>query len=285
MVRSKAAGSSRQHGDIGPRYFATLRTPVLRGREFDVRDDLDSPRVAIVNQTLAQRLWPHENAIGEILLVNSKAYRVIGLVEDVRLQTRAYHPEPYVYVPYWQNPLAVDARLCVRVHGDPAAMLSSLVREVHRVDPDVPIAEIITLPLQLNGAFQPLRLSATFVSYVAGLAVLLSAMGVYGTLAFAVSRRTKEIGIRMALGAKAREIRAMIVWEEISLILVAILAGLLLATVGQRLVRHLLLGAAPGDMFFYAAAALLVLLTGLFACWIPARRAARVEPMVALRED
>ena len=273
------------YADVGPRYSATLRTPILRGREFDDRDTVDSPRVAIVNRTLAHRLWPHGNALGEIVLVRGQACRVVGLAEDVHLETRTYKPQPQVYVPYWQNPAAVDARLCVRVHGDPAAMLSLLQREIHRVNPDVPVAETITLPLQLNGAFQTLRMSATFVSYTAALAVLLSVIGVFGTLAFRVSRRTKEIGIRMALGAKSSEIRAMIVREGMTVVLIAICAGLALAAIGERLVRHLLLGAASRDMFYYTAAASLVACTGLFACWIPASRAARVEPLIALRED
>jgi len=276
---------SADYGDIGPFYFTTLRTPVVRGREFDDRDVLNSPSVAIVNQTLARRLWPSREALNAMILVNGHPHRVVGVVQDAGLETRAYRREPYVYVPYWQNAAAVDARLCIRVHGDPAAMLSLLTREVHRMDPNVPIAETITLPIQLNGAFQPLRMSATFISYIAALSVLLCAIGIYGTLAFAVSRRTKEIGIRMALGAEAGEVRAMVVREELFVILLATVAGIGLAAMGERLIRHLLLGSASADVFFYSGAALLVVLTAVLACWIPARRAASVEPLAALRQD
>jgi ABC-type antimicrobial peptide transport system permease subunit len=164
-------------------------------------------------------------------------------------------------------------------------MLSLLTREVHRIDPNVPIAETITLRVQLNGAFRPLRMSATFISYVAALSVLLCAIGIYGTLAFAVSRRTKEIGIRMALGAEAGEVRAMVVREELIVILLATVAGIGLAAMGERLIRHLLLGSASADVFFYSGAALLVVFTAVLACWIPARRAASVEPLAALRQD
>jgi hypothetical protein len=273
------------YSDIGPSYFATLRTPVLRGREFDSRDTLNSPSVAIVNQTLARRLWPSGEALDAVILVNGHPHRVVGLVQDAGLETRAYQRKPFVYVPYWQNAKALDARLCVRVHGDPAAMLSLLTREVHHIDPNVPIAETITLPVQLNGAFQPLRMTATFISYIAALSMLLCAIGIYGTLAFAVSRRTKEIGIRMALGAQAREVRAMIVREELIVILVAIVAGIALAAVAERLIQHLLLGSTSADTFFYGGAAALVVCIGLFSSWIPARRAAAVDPVIALRED
>jgi ABC-type antimicrobial peptide transport system permease subunit len=153
------------------------------------------------------------------------------------------------------------------------------------VDPDVPIAETIALPLQLKGMFQPLRVSATFLSWAAALAVLLSAMGLYGAISFAVSRRTKEIGIRMALGAESRGVLAMIVREGMAVVLPGTFAGLGLALVGVRLVRHLLFGSTHGDALFYAGSALLVVLTGLFACWLPARRAASVEPLQALRND
>jgi macrolide transport system ATP-binding/permease protein len=271
--------------DVGPRYFETLRTPLWRGREFDERDTLGSPRVAIVNQTLANRLWPTGNVVGETMMVERQTYHVVGIVEDVPLESRTETSRPYVYVAFWQNPGEVDARLCVRVRGDAAAMLPILAREANRVDPNVPIAETITLPLQLKGMFQPLRVSATFLSWAAGLAVLLSAMGLYGAISFAVSRRTKEIGIRMALGAESRGVLAMIIRQGMIMVLLGALVGLGMATFGVRLVRHLLFGSAQNDALYYAGAALLVMFVGLFACWLPARRAAGIAPLQALRDD
>lgn len=271
--------------DVGPRYFETVRTPVRRGREFDERDTLSSPPVAIVNRTLANRLWPAGRAVGETIVVGGQTRRVAGVVEDVPLQNRTERSKPYVYVPFWQNRGAVDARLCVRVRGDAAAMLPMLAREVNRVDPNVPVAETITLPLQLQGMFQPLRVSATFLSWAAGLAVLLSAIGLYGAISFAVSRRTKEIGIRIALGAESRGVVAMIVRQGMRTVLLGVLAGLGIAAFGVRLVRHLLVGSSQDDAMFYAGAALLVACIGLIACSVPARRAAGVEPLTALRQD
>jgi predicted permease len=269
--------------DVGPRYFATLRTPVLSGREFDARDDVNAPRVAIVNQTLATRFWPSGGTIGSTILVNGMSLQIVGIVKDVPLQSRGANSKPYIYVPYWQNAKTLEARL--RVRGNPTAMLPRLVREVNRVDPDVPIAETITLPVQLDGMFRPLRVGATFLGYVAGLSVLLSAVGLYGVLAFRVSRRKKEIGIRIALGADPFGVRTMIIKEGMAVVLFGSCAGIGLALGGIRLVRSLLFQSAPGDWLFYGAALSLVACIGLLACSFPAHRAARTAPLDALREE
>jgi len=265
----------------------------VMGREFDDRDSLQSPRVAVVNETLARRLWPglsgvegpDGRAIGAPIVVNNTPHQIVGVVKDVPLQTRTQTVEPWIYVPFFQNPQQVDSRLAIRVAGDPAAMLPALVREVNRVDPDVPIAETITLPIQMAGLIRPLRISATFIGYAAALAVLLTAIGLYGTLAFAVSQRTKEIGIRMALGAAPARVLRQIVREGMTVVIAGVIAGLGLAAAGARLVTHLLYGSAAADWLFYVAAALLVSLVGFFASVMPARRAAAVEPLMALRDQ
>ena len=192
---------------------------------------------------------------------------------------------PYVYTPFWQNPAEVDARVSVRVKGDPESMLPMLDREVHRVDPDVPIAETITLPMQIAGGIRSLRITASFVSFAALLSVLLSAIGLYGAMAFSVSRRTKEIGIRMAVGAKPQQVLGMVIREGMTVALVGAASGVGLAIASTGVVRHLLYGSGSGDTTVYAGAAAVVACVGLFACWIPARRAASVEPLSALREE
>jgi hypothetical protein len=189
------------YNQIGARYFETLRTPMVNGREFDDHDRLSSPSVAVVNETLARKLWPDGGAIGATILVRDIAHEVVGVVSDAGVNRRTEAPPLFVYTPFWQNPQQIDARYCIRVTGDPAVVLPTLVREVNRVDPDVPIAETITLPIQMAGWIRPLRISATFIGYAAVLGMLLTAIGLYGTLSFSVSRRTKEIGVRMALGA------------------------------------------------------------------------------------
>jgi putative ABC transport system permease protein len=262
-----------------------LRTPILRGREFDDHDTLQSPAVAAVSEALARHFGLTGKVIGATLIVNHRPHQVVGLVKDVSFQNRNERSMPYVYVPYWQNPAQVDARLCVRVKGDPAAMLPSLVREANSVDPDVPIAEIITLPQQISGLFKSLRITASFTSGAGVLAVLLSAVGLYGVLAFSVAQRTKEIGIRMAVGANSRGVLAMVIREGMSAVVVGVVTGFGLAIGARRFVRHLFYGSGNTDAVIYAAAGLLVVCMGMLACWFPARRAAGVEPVVALRDE
>jgi predicted permease len=271
--------------EIGPSYFATLRTALVAGREFDERDTTVAPPVAVVNETLARRLWPGGGALGATLVVRNETRQVVGVVQDVPLKSRVEAADPWVFIPFWQSPTMIDSRLAIRVAGDPAAMLPALVQEVNRIDPDVPIAETITLPIQLAGWMRPLRVAATFVGYAAVLAVGLTAIGLYGALAFAVSRRTKEIGVRMALGAARGRIVGSIVGEGAKVVAAGTAAGLALAAAGTRLVQHLLYGAASADWIAYAPAAALVSVVGLLASLAPARRAAAVEPLVALRCD
>jgi macrolide transport system ATP-binding/permease protein len=276
--------------EIGPRYFETLKIPLLDGREFDDRDSAQSPPVAIVSESLARRLWPGRNAIGSTIVMTDTPRQVVGIVSDVRIHNReerlfTLSPAYFVYVPFWQNSNQVDSRMAIRVAGDPTAMLPALMREVNRVDPAVPIAETITLPLQLAGWMRPVRLSATFIAYAAGLAMLLTAIGIYGSLAFAVSRRTKEIGVRMALGAARSSVLRLIVGEGMTVVAIGAASGVVLAIVGTRLVTHLLYGSAAADWLYYLAAAALIAVVGLMASLLPARRAASVEPLVALRHE
>ena len=285
-MRSWRGRSGRLNANqIGPKYFATLRTPLVAGREFDERDAINTLRVAVVNETLARRLWPDGRAIGASLVVGNETRQVVGVVQDVPLKSRVEAFEPWVFIPFWQSTTVIDSRLAIRVAGDPAAMLPALVQAVNRIDPDVPIAETITLPIQMAGWMRPLRVAATFIGYAALLAIVLTAIGLYGALAFAVSRRTKEIGIRMALGAARARIVVAIVREGLTVVFSGAAAGIVLALAGTRLVTHLIYGSAAGDWLFYALAAALVSMVGLLASLTPARRAAAVEPLVALRCD
>lgn len=270
---------------IGPRYFDTVRIPFLRGRDFDSRDNVQSPHVAIVSDALARRLWPSGAAVGATVLVDRRPYQVVGIATDVSLQTRGSPLLPFVYTAFWQSAAQVDASLAVRVKGDPGAMLPALARELSRVDPDVPVAETVTLASQIGASLQSERITAGFVSFAAVLAILLTGVGLYGALAFAVSRRTREIGIRIAVGAQAAGVLAMVIREGMTVVLAGIALGLGLALASVRMVRHLLYGSGSADAQIYVAAALVVAGAGLIACWFPARRAASIEPITALRDQ
>jgi predicted permease len=282
-----SAGREAEIGriQIGPRYFETMRTSILQGREFAPGDDTGAPLVAIVNEALVRRLWKESPAIGATLLVNRQPHQVIGIVANVELQSRDESAEPYVYTAFWQDATAVDARLCIRVKGDPAAMVAALARSVNRVAPDVPVTETIPLSRQLDGTTRALQLTAAFVSYAAILAIGLSIVGLYGALASAVQRRRKEMGIRLAVGANPTELLAMVVKEGMSVIVAGVMFGVAMAIAATQVLRHLLYGSGSSDMTIYLAASLVVLVASLIACSIPAYRAASVEPLSALREE
>ena len=271
--------------EVGARYFEVVGTPVLRGREFEASDRGGAPAVAIVSRSLGRLLWQGLDPLDRIIVVDGMPRSVVGVVEDVSLHTRAEAARPYVFLPFWQNPSHVDARVPIRVSGDLDAALPTLSRAVHAVDPAVPITDVITLPAQLAGSFRPVRMSAAVAVYAGGLAVLVCAIGLYGALAFAVSARTREIGIRMAIGADPRRILRTFMGEAMPVIALGVAGGVVLSFAAARVLGHMLAGAAGGDMLAYGAAASLVAGVGLAAGWIPARRAARLEPTLALRQE
>jgi macrolide transport system ATP-binding/permease protein len=274
-----------RYNEVGPAYFSTLRIPLIAGREFDDRDTMRSSAVAVVNDTLAKRLWPDGCALGSTILIDNTPREIVGVVTDVSLNNRHETADPWVFAPFWQNPGQIDSRIAVRSAGDPATLLPALAREVHRIDPEVPIAELITLPVRMEGLFRPVRVAALFIGYAAALAMLLTAIGLYGALAFAVTRRSKEIGIRLALGATRERLIGSIVSEGLAVVITGAAVGVLLAIAAVRVVSHLLYGSADPDWLFYLAATVAVTGVGVGASLLPARRAAAIEPMVALRQD
>jgi putative ABC transport system permease protein len=201
------------------------------------------------------------------------------------LASRREQTTPEVYVPFLQNPQYADARYVVRVKGNPEAMLPRLIREIGRVDPDVPVTETMTRLTQAALGASNLRLTRDVVGYAALLAMVLTAIGLYGVLAFSVHRRTKELGIRMALGASAAHVRRMVLQQGMTVIAVGTLVGLAAAVGGTRFIAHMLYGPPAADLMFYGGAGTLVASIALLACWLPARRAAHVEPMAALRSE
>ncbi|MGD8329569.1 MAG: FtsX-like permease family protein, partial [Acidobacteriota bacterium] len=271
--------------EVGPDYFETLRTPILRGREIEREDDPQAPMVAVVNATLAATLWPEGDAVGREVIVGQRRYTVIGVAADVELQHRGEAPRPYLYTAFWQNPEEVDTRLQVRVRGDAAALLPRLMGAVSRVDPEVPISEPLTLTQRVNGYLRPQRMGAAAVSYAAGLAVLLSAMGLYAALAAGVSARRHELGVRMAVGASAGEVFRMIVRQGSATNAAGVAVGLGVAAAATRLLQHLLYGSPTGDWLLFGGAALAVAIGGVAASLVPAWRAARTAPLRALRPD
>jgi putative ABC transport system permease protein len=273
--------------EIGPRTFVTLKLPLIQGREFTDDDRPETPRVVIVNQTLAKRMWPEGQPVERTLMINDQPYRVVGAVKDAQFRNVAEAPQPFLYLPYWQNVLTpqIDATILARVSGDPEVMAPILRREIAAVDPNVPISESTTVRKQVDDEFKRVLLTGSVLISSSAIALFLSMIGLYGALAFTVSQRTREIGIRMALGARTADVLKLIVGQGLRLVTAGLVTGVFTAIAATRLMASLLYGVSPTDPFTFITIAAALAGVGVLACWIPARRAARVDPLVALRYE
>jgi predicted permease len=276
-----------EYHEIAPRLFETLRIPLIKGRDFNDGDVAGAPRVVIVNETLAKRMWPGGEPLERILVVNEQPYRVAGVLKDAQLRNAAEAPLPFLYLPYWQNNLRpqIDSQIVARVTGDPQTMLPGLRRTIVAVDPQVPLGETTSLVQQINAVFKSVMLTSAVVTWTGALAFFLSMLGLYGVLAFAVGERRREIGIRMALGAARGDVLRLVIGQGLRLALTGVGIGLLAAYAATRLMKSLLYGVSATDPLTFALIAALLLVVALVACWLPARRATKVDPMIALRCD
>jgi putative ABC transport system permease protein len=272
--------------NISPNYFQTMRTPLLKGRDFSARDTASAPGVALINETLARRYWPAENPIGQqIQLVNSKtSLEIIGVVADMNALDSAGLVEPELYYCSWQQ-VRWATYFLVRTKSDPAAIAPIVRRRLAALDSDLMTTRIRTMETVITRSLQGPRFQMVLVGTFAGIAVLLAALGVYGVLAYSVTQRTREIGIRMALGAQPRDVFRLVVRQGMIPAAAGILIGLAGALALTRFLETLLFGVKPTDLATFASVALLLGLVALAACYLPARRAAGVDPIVALRYE
>ena len=273
--------------DVNSAFFQTLHIPLLQGRPFNEQDRDGSPRVAIVNQALAGRLWSVGSAVGRTVLLNGQPFLVIGVSADTQPPSPIHAPEPHVYLSYWQSNATRegDIRMAIRVAGDPALLLPTIRRTIQSIDPNVPIGEEMSMSEQVDLEYMPVLLARTITSYCGLLALCMSAMGLYSILAFSVRTRTREIGVRMALGALPNDVLRLIVRQGTKLTLAGVVIGVVAALALTRFVASLLFGVKTSDPATYTSVALLLLLVALAACYLPARRASRVDPMKALRTE
>lgn len=270
---------------IAPDYFATLKIPFVSGRDFNDSDKPGSPLVAIVNETFARQIMTNQLPLDQTVLIDDKPYRIVGLVKDAQMRSGIELPLPVAYLPFWQDDTLLEARMCIRVSGDPAAALPMVRKAIASIDPQVPVTEAMPLMDQVRGAYKDARIANAVLSCAALLALVLSAMGLYGVVSYEVSRRTKEIGMRMALGAAARDVVQLFLRQGLVVVFVGVLCGGTLAFATTRLLKTWLFGVGSADPISFAAAAAVLLLVTLTAAYLPARRAMRVDPMVALRYE
>jgi putative ABC transport system permease protein len=272
---------------VSPGYFSTLGIPLLSGREFTEGDGATAPKVAIASEAMVKRFFPGRNPIGGHFAFGggkvTPDIEIVGVVKDVKQEHVSSAVQPYVYIPYAQRPKLTGMTFYVRSTQDPLLLGSALQGEVRQMDANLPVYDLKTMDRLVEEDLFSARMVAVLSASFAGLAALLAALGIYGVLAYVVVQRTHEIGIRMALGAMAGQVRLLIVKEVGSMVLIGVGVGLPLAYGLARFSESLLYGVHAGDPAVYASALGLIGLIALAACFLPARRATRVDPLVALR--
>ena len=276
---------------VTPDYFATLRTPLVAGRTFDGRDTATSPRVAIVNQTLARRFFPNRDPLGEYFRTSAsdpastQRLQIVGIVKDSKYISLREGYLPFAYVPLSQTAfIPEDSSFEIRTAVNPTSMIR-LVRDAIGSENKAASLRFVTLAQQVENSLVPERLLATLSGFFGGLALLLTGIGLYGVMAYLVTRRTHEIGIRMALGAQQGSILRLVFRDSAVLLAAGIAVGMGVAFWITRFVRHLLFGLTPSDVETLALAVGVLVAVSLVATYLPAHRATKVDPMVALRHE
>jgi len=272
---------------IGPNYFRTLGVPMISGREFTDQDREGAPRVVIVNETLVRNLFPNGNPIGQRLRVLTRqpsSCEIIGVVKDSKYRSLGEDPMPYIFLPYSQNPQPVMS-LHVGTNGNPKDLAAAVRQEVHALDPNLPAFNVMSLAENIDISLFPARFGAVLLGVFGSLALLIASIGIYGVMSYGVSERTHEMGIRMALGARMSDVLRLVISQGMWLATIGVVIGAGLALVATRVVKSYLYDVSPTDPLTFASIAILLIGVALLACYIPARRAMKVDPLEALRYE
>jgi predicted permease len=271
-------------GQVGPRYLETMRTALITGRDFTEQDSATSLPVAIVNQALVDRYWPGQNAIGKRIQVAGGWCTVVGVAANGKYRRMTYESAPLVLLPLMQR-YTSQVILHVRVNGDPQSFASAVEQTVHGLNADLPVYNQTTLKsnIQMGSVFE--RIAAAFAGAFGLLALVLAAVGIYGVVAYTTRQRTHEIGIRMALGAGQGDVFRAVLGQGIRLAVAGLAAGLIVSVAFTRLLRGMLFGVGTVDWSTFVVIPAVLFLVAIAACLVPARRAALVQPMQALRSE
>jgi putative ABC transport system permease protein len=272
---------------ISPQYFRTLEIPLIRGRAFTDQDVASAPRVVIINEALARRYFPDEDPIGKQIKLGrymeaNPLHTVVGIVGNIKHRGLDSEFDPEFYYPYAQTP-ARNSAIVARTQGDPLSLATAVRNAVSEVDKEQPLTRARTMEMAISNSITQRRLNMILLGIFGALALALSAVGIYGVMSYTVTQRTREIGIRMALGARRRDVLKSVVSQGMSLAASGVGLGLAGAFLATRLMETLLFGVKPTDPATFGGIALLLLGVAFFACLIPARRATKVDPVVALR--
>jgi predicted permease len=274
---------------VGPRYFKALGVGVVEGREFDDRDSMNGPRVAIVNGTLARQFWPNGGAVGGVMMVGPHRVEVVGVVKDLQWTSALQQADPVAYLNFWQQDRASrvsqDSRTHISVAGDAAALLPEIQRAIAAIDPAVPMSEAGSLGARLDAQFTDVRAARTMLVTFGGVGLGLSMIGLYAALAFAVGEQTREIAIRLALGASPADVGGLVFRRGMAIVLLGIFAGVAACVIAGPFLGHMLYGVTPRDPLAIIAGPAVLILVAALAISLPARRAMQQNPTVALRAE
>jgi putative ABC transport system permease protein len=273
-------------------YFAAMKIPVLKGREFTERDSLGRPRVAVVNEALARKHWPDASPIGERVSFSTddpQWYEIVGVTGNIKHRGLDARDRPELYVPYRQPLFAGwtvrPMYVVVRTAAAPAAAIAAVRHEVARLDGDQPLSDVRTMDERIDHSLSSRRFSMVLLAAFASLALTLAAIGIYGIVAYSVTERTREIGVRLALGAQRRDVIGMVIGQGMTMAGLGTVIGVTAALLLTRLMSSLLFGISPADPMTFLAIPLLLIAVAFVACYVPARRATRVDPLQALRSE
>jgi macrolide transport system ATP-binding/permease protein len=271
-----------EYNEVAEDYFTTIGIPIVSGREFVRTDDENAPPVAIVNETMAAKYWPGKNALGQRLKVKDRWLEIVGIAKNANYRTKLETPAPFFYVPLRQN-FGVQNSLLIRTREMPGRMMDALAREVHALDPNLAPGRVYPLQEQVDRMGYSQRLAVTLVAIFGGMALFLAAIGLYAVMSYSVSQGTRELGLRMALGADAGSVLRLVLSRGLRLTTAGIVVGAIAALVFTRLMGNLLYKVSPRDPLAYGFALLVLLGVALLACFLPAWRATRIDPVRALR--
>jgi putative ABC transport system permease protein len=285
--RTKSDAPTADFVAISPNYFHVLQVPLLRGREFSDADSESGPKVCVISSSLAQQLFPNQSALGQRIIIGyptDATREIVGIVGDVKDSDLSARQSAQIYVPFVQNPFWA-ADIAVRAHGNPSALSSALREQIRGIDSALPVAEVRPMEAVIGSSVAQPRFRTALLSLFGAAALLLAAIGIYGVLAYTVTQQTREIGIRMALGANPGRVLRLVLARGLRLAGAGTVIGVLAALMLTPLLNSLLFGVSATDPLTFAAVAGLLLGVALLACYVPARRAMRVDPMVALRYE
>jgi macrolide transport system ATP-binding/permease protein len=270
------------YNQVGEGYFSAIGIPIVTGREFTRNDDENAPPVTIVNETMAAKYWPEKNAIGQRLKVKDKWMEIVGVAKNANYRTKLETPMPFFYVSVRQN-FFVQNGFIIRTDQSAAAIMNALGREMHALDPDLAPLDTISLQQQVDLMSYTQRLAAALLAIFGGMALFLAAIGLYAVMSYAVSQGTRELGLRMALGARAADLLRLVMSRGLTLTAAGILLGATAGLALTRLMNNLLYKVSPRDPLAFGSAFVVMIIVALLACLLPAWRAMRIDPARALR--